>query len=342
MEKTAKVFLREDKQEKFVKITNPSMPNISNEIMDKWQRIINIMAKIMKIPAGLIMQITKESMVVFLKSQNKENPYPKGGSDTLGHGLYCETVIGTDKELLVENALKDKNWSDNPDVKLNMISYYGLPIHWPNKEYFGTICVLDNKENNYSTDYKDLLNEFREAIETDLKTLMYESKLKYYADMDILTSTYNRNKIEKILKKQFNSSIENNSTFSVVIMDINQLKRINDNNGHVIGDSIIKTFANSFKSVISEDCSFGRWGGDEFVLICPNLNFNETQKKLAEVFPIVTNNMRKIIDYASYCYGCAQFDPNEENYQKLLNRADLDLYEWKNRLKETKYKKINK
>jgi len=341
MEKKAKVLLREKNQEKFVKITNPSMPNISNVIMGKWQRIINIMAKIMNIPAGLIMQITKDSLVVFLKSQNEENPYREGGSDKLGNGLYCETVIGTDQDLLVKNALNDIYWRDNPDTKLNMISYYGLPIHWPNKEFFGTICVLDNKENNYSDEYKALLKEFRDAIETDLKTLMYERKLKFFADMDILTSSYNRNKIEKILKKQFSLSLEDNSIFSVVIMDINQLKKINDENGHMLGDKVIKTFANSFKSVISKDCSFGRWGGDEFVLICPNVNSIELEQKLAEVFPIVTDNMRKIIDYASYCYGCAQFNPNEENYHKLLTRADSDLYKWKNRLKESGLKNSN-
>jgi hypothetical protein len=52
----------------------------------------------------------------------------KGGSDSLGHGLYCETVVGENSELLIDNALIHQQWKDNPDIALNMISYYGLPI----------------------------------------------------------------------------------------------------------------------------------------------------------------------------------------------------------------------
>jgi len=338
MENKTKVYLREGKITKEVLIKNQSMPNISDEIMNKWQRIINIMANILQVPAGLIMQITNDSMVVFLKSQNKDNPYPDGGSDKLGHGLYCETVIGSNNELIVENALNNKEWSDNPDVKLNMISYYGLPIHWPNSEFFGTICVLDNKPKNYSNDYKNLLNEFREAIETDLKTLVYENKLKYYANMDLLTSSYNRNKIERILEKQFYNCKNEDCKFAISIMDINQLKKINDENGHIMGDKIIKTFANSFKSRISEECSFGRWGGDEFVLICPNHDKKTLQKKLEEIFSLITDEMKAVIPYSSYCFGCAENKKEDDDFQNILTRADDDLYKWKRELKKNQYK----
>ncbi|MGD1823039.1 MAG: sensor domain-containing diguanylate cyclase [Pleomorphochaeta sp.] len=333
MGKTTKVYLRESENYREVSIKNESMPEISNEIMEKWQRIINIMAKILKVPAGLIMQITKESMVVFLKSQNEDNPYPVGGSDTLGHGLYCETVIGNNDELLVENALNSKAWENNPDVKLNMISYYGLPIHWPSKEFFGTICVLDSKENKYSENYKQLLSEFREAIEADLKNLIYEDKLKFYADIDVLTSSYNRNKIEKILKKQFEKSREAGSVFSVAMLDINKLKKVNDENGHIVGDKIIKTFANAFKSIKSDNCSFGRWGGDEFLLICPNHGIVEIEKKMNKVYPDVINEMQSLINYANYCYGCAEFKISDESYEKVITRADDELYKWKKILK---------
>ena len=235
------------------------------------------MAKILDVPAGLLMNITEESMVVFLKSENDENPYPQGGNDKLGHGLYCETVIGKDKELLVEDALKSSEWKDNPDVKLNMISYYGLPIKWPDEEFFGTICVLDSKANNYSEEYKELIKEFKRVIEDDLKMLLYQDKLNYYSETDVLTSVSNRRKLEKILKNEFNRSKRTKNIFSISIMDINKLKYINDNYGHNDGDNIIKAFAQTFKNRIRKTDYFGRWGGDEFLLICPN-----TDEKLYE------------------------------------------------------------
>src|SRR5262249_34352892 len=94
----------------------------------------------------------------------------------LGSGLYCETVVTKNHELLVPNALLDQAWNNNPDVKLNMISYLGYPIRWPDGEPFGTICVLDCKTNSYSEKYKRLITQFRDMVETHLEILYTEAK----------------------------------------------------------------------------------------------------------------------------------------------------------------------
>lgn len=130
-----KVFVRDTQQMKDVAITDRKKP-IADEIMvNKWQSIIDIVAEILEVPAGLIMRITQESMKVFVKSSTPENPYQVGGEDTLGKGLYCETVIGTNNELHVPDASTSELWKDNPDIELDMISYYGLPIHWPDQSF---------------------------------------------------------------------------------------------------------------------------------------------------------------------------------------------------------------
>jgi GAF domain-containing protein len=65
-----------------------------------------------------------------------------------GSGLYCERVIKSSHELMVPNAFKYLEWRNNPDIKLSMISYLGFPILLPNNVPFGTLCILDNKEND--------------------------------------------------------------------------------------------------------------------------------------------------------------------------------------------------
>jgi len=158
MKKTARVFLRQDKVYKSVNISNANKPVIPRQVVSKWQRIIDLVARILNVPSGLIMTITEETMQVFVKGTDDRNPYQVGGADTLGRGLYCETVIGSNDELLIEDARQDEVWKDNPDMKLNMISYYGLPIQWPDSEIFGTICVLDSKPNALNEDFKALLS----------------------------------------------------------------------------------------------------------------------------------------------------------------------------------------
>ena len=131
---------------------------ISQEILKKWQNIVDIIAELIGIPAALIMRLVESDIEVLISSQSDGNPYHPGGHEHfLGSGLYCETVIKTGKKLLIPNALADEKWKNNPDVKLNMISYLGFPIIYPDGKPFGTICVLDNKENAYSEIYEDLI-----------------------------------------------------------------------------------------------------------------------------------------------------------------------------------------
>ena len=127
------------------------------------------MAELLHIPAGLIMRISGSAIEVFAASDTKGNPYRPGEKEHLaGSGLYCETVIKTKSRLLVPNATTDEKWINNPDIKLGMISYLGYPIILPTGDVFGTICVLDNKENHYSEIYQQLILQFKELIESHL------------------------------------------------------------------------------------------------------------------------------------------------------------------------------
>ncbi|MFZ6775175.1 GAF domain-containing protein, partial [Undibacterium sp. SXout7W] len=92
-------------------------------------------------------------------SHTPGNPYEAYEKANLNTGLYCETVMATRALLHVPHALEDEHWKDNPDVALNMISYLGVPLLWPDDEVFGTICVLDSKKRSYQQRYVDLLWE---------------------------------------------------------------------------------------------------------------------------------------------------------------------------------------
>lgn len=124
--------------------------DIPQDTLNLWQTLLDIMAEKYIIPAALIMKITLPDIKVFLSSKSVGNPYEVGDSECLvGSGLYCERVIKTKSKLLVPDALRDAEWDKNPDIKLDMISYVGFPLLLPSKEAFGTICMLDSKENSY-------------------------------------------------------------------------------------------------------------------------------------------------------------------------------------------------
>ena len=171
-------MMKVDESQKSIRWIKKIDCQIPKEITEKWQNIANLLAEVIGIPAALIMRLVKEDIEVFVSSESKGNPYHPGDHEHfLGSGLYCETVIKNDQRLLVPNARKDDDWKNNPDIKLNMISYLGYPINFPDGTPFGTICVLDAKENHYSDTYGDLIANLRDVIQSQLELVFLNYSL---------------------------------------------------------------------------------------------------------------------------------------------------------------------
>src|ERR1700755_967428 len=164
---------------------------VPSEIIRKWQEIVNLLAEIMHVPSASIMRVDPPHIKVFVSSVSEGNPCEPGALDT---GPYCETVMKTGQPLLVPDALENEAWKANPHVRLGMISYLGFPIGWPDGRLFGTICVRDNKRNEYSEAYLKLLLHFRDLLQVDLKSFatfhseleQHEAKIRRLVDSNII------------------------------------------------------------------------------------------------------------------------------------------------------------
>jgi len=141
------------------------------EILRKWQGIVDLLADIVRVPSALVMRVEPPNIKVLVASESEGNPYEPDEEARLNTGLYCETVMNTRRPLLVPDALQDEDWKSNPDIKLGMISYLGVPISWPDGEIFGTICVLDRQSNGYSDPYLKLLLQWRDVLQADLTSI---------------------------------------------------------------------------------------------------------------------------------------------------------------------------
>ena len=103
----------------------PSMNTLQvpPNIIQKWQEIVDLLAEVLSVPSALIMKVEPPNIRVFLRSASEGNPYHRDELASLNTGLYCETVMNTRRLLLVPDALSDREWNANPDIKLGMISY---------------------------------------------------------------------------------------------------------------------------------------------------------------------------------------------------------------------------
>jgi PAS domain S-box-containing protein len=147
---------------------------ISQDVLHSWQRIVDLLANIMRVPSAVVCKLEPPDYThyrVLVSSNSDGNPFPIDQFFSMDIGTFCETVIKSREPLLVANALEEDRWKSAPELKVGMVSYLGFPVVWPDGRMFGTICVLDNKANRYSDLYQELLLHCRDVLHGDLQML---------------------------------------------------------------------------------------------------------------------------------------------------------------------------
>ena len=165
---------------------------------------------------------------------------------------------------------------------------------------------------------------------TSFKTLeiaLKESneKFKRIAVIDHLTGAFNRAHFDKEIKKELSNYNRYNHIFSILLLDIDHFKRINDKFGHNEGDRVLVQFSKIIQSQLRETDVFARWGGEEFVVLIPNVD------KVNSAY--VGEKLRKAIEdfhfsekYNITCsIGIAEVEKGDENLT-IFNRVDNALY----------------
>jgi len=177
---------------------------------------------------------------------------------------------------------------------------------------------------------------FTNVIEELEKEVQAKKKL---SETDLMLGIHNRAKFIAILKNEINRANRYINNLSLIMFDIDYFKRINDNYGHNIGDDILIEAVNISKEIIRESDSLARYGGDEFMIICPQTKAVEAEN-LAE-------RLRKNICKFSFSnninitcsFGVTEFKNNEEDLDSLIKRVDDALYIAKDQGKNKVFRK---
>ncbi|ACM92130.1 putative diguanylate cyclase [Nautilia profundicola AmH] len=157
-----------------------------------------------------------------------------------------------------------------------------------------------------------------------------EKELQKLSIIDSLTGIFNRYKIDTALKQQISYSKRHHLPLSVIFFDIDHFKKINDTYGHRIGDKILKEIADIIKHSLREYDIFGRWGGEEFIIILPNTNLLQAIKVAKKLKSLIENHRFKYIDGLTCSFGVTELMP-EDNSDSILIRVDSFMYEAKKR-----------
>ena len=164
-----------------------------------------------------------------------------------------------------------------------------------------------------------------------------EIELSKFANKDSLTNIYNRRKIEELCENELKRSERYNSALSLIFFDLNDFKLINDLLGHHKGDDVLIKIADVVSNNIRSTDYFGRWGGDEFLIVLPHTDISQT-KKIIKVLEKKINeinfNLKEKLP-VSCSFGLCQYEKSD-TLDSLLKKADLSMYTIKNKYKKTK------
>jgi len=170
---------------------------------------------------------------------------------------------------------------------------------------------------------------FREMLYKRGKELKEaHARIEELAQVDELTGLLNRRYIMKALNEELARAQRNNTPCSVVIIDLDHFKRINDRFGHPIGDEVLRTFAISITANLRIIDRVGRYGGEEFLLILPDASRDQAVQAVDRLRDILANlNWDAISDglKVTMSAGLSQIRPDDTS-DDILSRSDKALY----------------
>jgi diguanylate cyclase (GGDEF)-like protein len=140
---------------------------------------------------------------------------------------------------------------------------------------------------------------------------------------DSLTGAYTHGYLHEILELELQHSLTRKTMLSVLILDIDNFKRINDSHGHLFGDRVIKETSEMINASIRSEDILGRYGGDEFLVIMPGAD-QETARQVAER---ICRSIARNTYLATVSIGTGTFKGDEtQSAKELLQEADTSLY----------------
>ncbi len=157
-------------------------------------------------------------------------------------------------------------------------------------------------------------------------------KLLELASIDDLTGIMNRRVFDIEFKRDFANAKRYNKALSLITIDIDKFKAVNDKHGHFFGDLVLKLFAKEVTSLLREGDVFSRWGGDEFCIILPETS-GVNAMKVAEKIRFAVKNIHVKTDkspiYFTVSLGVTEFHVEDKDAMIMIDRADKALYDAK-------------
>lgn len=154
--------------------------------------------------------------------------------------------------------------------------------------------------------------------------------LEKLAKFDYLTEVFNRYELTRLLEQEVKKDERYNRGLGVLLLDIDHFKEVNDNYGHQTGDYVLKELASILKSQIRQTDTVGRWGGEEFLIICPEIAMDGLDKLADKICNYIESYHFNDVGQVTVSLGGSTHWQSDAFDSSLIKNADFALYKAKN------------
>lgn len=284
---------------------------------DSFDRVTRLAQYIFKVPIALVSLVDEHRQ--WFKSCIGFNV-----NETSRDISFCGHAILASTPLIVNDTHQDPRFADNPlvvgDPKIRF--YAGHPIILSDGVHIGTVCIIDTKPRNFSANDIQALKDLALITQRELSIMRLATR-------DELTDIPNRRGFKLLAERYLDLCVRQQSNAITIFIDLDSLKSINDHFGHPCGDKVLRTFA----SIIARSCRksdlYGRFGGDEFVIMLTQVTHKQCQlliSRIEEAFA-TEPTLQSYTETLGFSYGIAEFDPAAPvELEQLLETADSKMY----------------
>ena len=224
----------------------------------------------------------------------------------------CVCDLFADEIGYLHKEMDGINWVDY--LLNNQNKKHKVKIEYDEKNYyfFISLSIVSEKKGYFSVVFSDITNEEK-----------YKIELERLSSTDALTGIGNRRCFHDKLKEERSRANRYDHALSFIMLDIDYFKKVNDEHGHGVGDSVLVEYAKLISSIIRVGDEFCRIGGEEFILILPHATRDDAEK-IAEKLRESVENYKKVLPI-TMSFGVIEYIKGEE-MEFILKRVDEALY----------------
>lgn len=338
--------------EKLLSYLPPRFENLKTEVLQKYQ-ILNGSASYdaSQIARTVALVFDVPTVIVVLNERYRHWYHSQHGvtSDAAGPLVaFCAQGNLSDSLFVVPDVRKDTFFSRETAMmgQDNIVFFAGAPLSDPDGKRFGTLCLIDQTSRDLSCDERKTLLSFGELVSQDIclrsagryavKDLIELEEEKCFlfdlAMTDPLTKVLNRRAFYRFAEREILRSHRHGLELSILMIDIDHFKSINDTHGHSIGDEVLKKLVAAISDGTRDEDLVGRLGGEEFAVLLPETALDKASilaDRLRESVKRQTHSGKTGDFSISISLGVSTPEASDLDILPALDRADKALYDAK-------------